>query len=109
MSRMIATKMVVRLGCTRFVTLANVTGTHADVKEGDLSVIVDHFKVNASNPHFGHNLDSWGLRFYDCSKVYTPEWVDPLQMKANSLFSRSCHKTLAVATSYAKPYVGMSE
>ncbi len=42
---------------------------------GDIMVIKDHINMTGENPLVGPNIDDWGIRFPDMSRVYDPELI----------------------------------
>ncbi|MGI6157521.1 MAG: purine-nucleoside phosphorylase [Saccharofermentanales bacterium] len=40
---------------------------------GDIMVISDHIQLSGASPLIGPNIDAFGPRFFDVSKLYTPE------------------------------------
>jgi purine-nucleoside phosphorylase len=47
-------------------------GLNPSFGPGDLMVITDHINLTGENPLVGPNLDRWGLRFPDMTRVYDP-------------------------------------
>ena len=62
------TRTLVTLGMKKFVILANVASTDAEI--GDLYLPNDHINYTGAQPTIGKNIDKWGKRFYDCSVCY---------------------------------------
>ena len=53
------------------VILTNAAGgLNPEFKAGDLMLITDHLNLMGDNPLVGENVDAWGLRFPDMSRVY---------------------------------------
>jgi len=53
------------------VILTNAAGgLNPGFKAGDLMLITDHLNLTGDNPLVGENVDAWGLRFPDMSRVY---------------------------------------
>ncbi len=50
-------------------------GINLDFNVGDLMLINDFIKLNAVNPLIGQNIDEFGLRFPDMSKVFDREYM----------------------------------
>ena len=42
-------------------------------RPGDVMVISDHIKLNGASPLRGRNVDKFGERFFDTTRMYTPE------------------------------------
>jgi len=58
----------------RAVILTNAAGAvNTDYRPGDVMVIADHIKLNGDSPLRGPNVDEFGPRFFDVSRMYTPE------------------------------------
>ena len=51
-------------------------GMNNNFKIGDLMIITDHISFFVKSPLIGENIDEFGTRFPDVSKVYTKEYVD---------------------------------
>ena len=65
---------VLKLLGVRSVILTNAAGAvNRDYRPGDVMVIRDHIKLNGSSPLRGPNVDAFGPRFFDVSRMYTPE------------------------------------
>ena len=47
-------------------------GVNAEFEVGDFMLIADHINMMGDNPLMGDNVDAWGPRFPDMSKVYDP-------------------------------------
>jgi purine-nucleoside phosphorylase len=55
----------------RGVILTNAAGgLNPEFAAGDLMLITDHLNLMGDNPLVGENVDAWGLRFPDMSRVY---------------------------------------
>ena len=57
-------------------------GVNYDFGAGDLMMITDHISVFVPNPLIGENVEEWGTRFPDMSKVYDPKLQDILRETA---------------------------
>ena len=57
-------------------------GVNYDFGAGDLMMIKDHISVFVPNPLIGENVEEWGTRFPDMSKVYDPKLQDILRETA---------------------------
>lgn len=65
---------VFRLLGIQKVILTNAVGAvNTDYEPGDIVVIKDHIKLNGASPLRGPNIEEFGKRFCDTSKMYTPE------------------------------------
>ncbi|MBQ6974384.1 MAG: purine-nucleoside phosphorylase [Oscillospiraceae bacterium] len=61
------------LGC-RCVVLTNAAGgVNLHYRPGDVMIIADHIKLMGHSPMRGPNVAEFGPRFFDVSKMYTPE------------------------------------
>ncbi|WEK55409.1 MAG: purine-nucleoside phosphorylase [Candidatus Cohnella colombiensis] len=67
-----------------FVTNA-CGGMNPSFKPGDLMIIRDHLNFTGANPLIGPNDSSFGPRFPDMSRAYTPELISLVQETAQSL------------------------
>ncbi|MDO4492667.1 MAG: purine-nucleoside phosphorylase [Clostridia bacterium] len=61
------------LGCKAAVVTNAAGGVNTDYKPGDIMIISDHIKLMGDSPMRGRNVDEFGPRFFDVSKMYTPE------------------------------------
>jgi len=58
----------------RAAVLTNAAGAvNTAYRPGDVMVIADHIKLNGDSPLRGPNADAFGPRFFDVSRMYTPE------------------------------------
>ena len=54
--------------------LTNAAGAvNADYRPGDVMIVTDHIKLNGASPLRGPNVEEFGPRFFDVSRMYTPE------------------------------------
>lgn len=51
-------------------------GTNVAFSNGDLMVITDHINMMGTNPLIGENLDSFGTRFPDMTRIYDKKYID---------------------------------
>lgn len=64
---------VLKLLGIRAVILTNAAGAvNRDYRPGDVMVIKDHIKLNGDSPLRGPNVEDFGPRFFDVSRMYTP-------------------------------------
>ncbi len=57
--------------------LTNAAGcVNTSWQAGDLMLITDHIKLIQDNPCRGENIDELGPRFFDMTKVYSPELLE---------------------------------
>ena len=62
-----------RLLGVRACIVTNAAGAvNTDYRPGDIMVIRDHIKFNGASPLRGKNVDEFGPRFFDTTKIYTP-------------------------------------
>lgn len=62
-----------RLLGVRACIVTNAAGAvNTDYRPGDIMVIRDHIKFNGASPLRGKNVDEFGPRFFDTTKMYTP-------------------------------------
>ena len=65
---------VFKLLGARVTILTNAAGAvNAGYRPGDVMIVSDHIKLNGSSPMRGKNVDAFGPRFFDVSRMYTPE------------------------------------
>lgn len=65
---------VMKLLGVRAVVLTNAAGAvNTAYRPGDVMVISDHIKLNGDSPLRGPNVEGFGPRFFDVSRMYTPE------------------------------------
>ena len=65
---------VMKLLGVRATILTNAAGAvNTGYRPGDVMVISDHIKLNGNSPLRGPNVDEFGPRFFDVSRMYTPE------------------------------------
>ena len=58
----------------RATILTNAAGAiNTDYRPGDVMIIRDHIKLTGSSPLQGRNIDEFGPRFVDVSRMYTPK------------------------------------
>ena len=79
------------------------------MKVGDLFVAQDQMNLNAQNPQFGPNEDSWGKWFYDCSNIYHTPYVQKFQRIFESIKGVKAHQNNILFTSHSKPYASLAE
>lgn len=65
---------VLKLLGVRAAVLTNAAGAvNTSYRPGDVMVISDHIKLNGDSPLRGPNAEKFGPRFFDVSRMYTPE------------------------------------
>lgn len=54
--------------------LTNAAGAvNAAYQPGDVMIVTDHIKLAGASPMRGRNVDAFGPRFFDVTRMYTPE------------------------------------
>ena len=54
--------------------LTNAAGAvNVDYRPGDIMIVSDHIKLTGHSPLRGKNIEEFGPRFFDVSRMYTPE------------------------------------
>lgn len=67
---------VFKLCGIRALVLTNAAGgVNLDYKPGDIMIINDHICFSGTSPLRGSNMDEFGARFFDVSKMYSPELI----------------------------------
>ena len=61
------------LGVERVILTNASGGVNTSYRPGDIMVISDHIKLNGPSPLRGPNVEEFGPRFFDVSRMYTPE------------------------------------
>ena len=65
---------VFRLLGAKAVILTNAAGAvNTAYKPGDVMIVSDHIKLTGASPLRGKNVDAFGPRFFDVTRMYTPE------------------------------------
>lgn len=65
---------VFKLLGAKAVILTNAAGAvNADYHPGDVMIVSDHIKMTGASPLRGRNVDEFGPRFFDVTRMYTPE------------------------------------
>jgi purine-nucleoside phosphorylase len=65
-------RVMARLGVTHLFVSSAAGGLDPRFSPGDLMLVVDHINLTGTNPLTGTNLDAFGPRFPDMSRVYDP-------------------------------------
>lgn len=60
------------LGVKTLIVTNAAGGVCLDYQVGDIMVISDHLNLVGASPMAGPNIEAFGQRFYDISKLYTP-------------------------------------
>ena len=61
------------LGVRVLIVTNAAGGVNLSYHRGDFMLIADHIKLNGSSPMRGRNVDEFGPRFFDVTRMYTPE------------------------------------
>ncbi len=65
---------VFRLLGAKIAILTNAAGAvNAEYRPGDVMIVSDHIKLTGASPLRGKNVDAFGPRFFDVTRMYTPE------------------------------------
>lgn len=65
---------VLKLLGVKTLILTNAAGAvNTSYHPGDIMLISDHIKLNGASPLRGPNVEEFGPRFFDISKMYTPQ------------------------------------
>ena len=58
----------------KVLILTNAAGAvNTDYHPGDIMIMKDHIKLNGDSPLRGPNIEEFGPRFFDTSRMYTPQ------------------------------------
>ena len=68
-------RVMAMLGVKYLFMSSAAGGLNPQFKTGDLMVITDHINLKGTNPLVGPNLDDFGPRFPDMSRVYDPDLI----------------------------------
>ena len=61
------------LGVKALIATNAAGGVNTAYHRGDFMLIADHIKLNGASPLRGRNTDEFGPRFFDVTRMYTPE------------------------------------
>jgi len=65
---------VFKLLGVKALILTNAAGAvNAQYHPGDIMIVSDHIKMTGASPLRGRNIDAFGPRFFDVTRMYTPE------------------------------------
>jgi len=68
-------RVMAMLGAKYLFISSAVGGLNPQFEAGDLMVVTDHINLKGTNPLVGQNLDDFGPRFPDMTRVYDPALV----------------------------------
>lgn len=69
----IPVRVMYLLGAKKLIVTNAAGAVNLSYKPGDIMIISDHLKFTLESPMCGPNIDDFGPRFFDASKIYTPE------------------------------------
>lgn len=69
-------RLLAALGAQNLLITNAAGGLNPHFKNGDLMLIADHINLLGDNPLVGENVEAWGPRFPDLSRVYDRELMD---------------------------------
>lgn len=78
-------RVMQQLGVQRLLLTNAAGGIRKEMKPGNLMLIRDHISLWAESPLRGMNLDEFGPRFPDQSRIYDRQWGDQAVQCANEL------------------------
>jgi len=78
-------RVMVRLGAEFLILSSAAGGLNHLFKPADIMVVTDHINLTGRNPLLGPNLDSFGPRFPDMSRVYDADLIGLATKKALEL------------------------
>jgi purine-nucleoside phosphorylase len=78
-------RVMAMLGVKYLLKSSAVGGLNTQFETGDLVAVTDHINFTGASPLMGPNLDTFGPRFPDMSRVYDPELVVLAREKALEL------------------------
>ncbi len=67
-------RVMARMGVKALILTNAAGGISSGLKQGGLVVLSDHINLQGVNPMMGGNDDRLGLRFFDMSEAYDPEY-----------------------------------
>ncbi|MGD2186023.1 MAG: purine-nucleoside phosphorylase [Desulfobacterales bacterium] len=69
----------------KYLILSNASGgLNPSFNAGDIMLIADHINLTGANPLIGPNEESWGIRFPDMSRAYSPALITMAEIIAKS-------------------------
>ena len=71
--RIIILQLLKLLGVRAAILTNAAGGVNLNYRPGDVMVISDHIKLNGASPLRGQNVEDFGERFFDTTRMYTPE------------------------------------
>ncbi len=64
------------VGIRALVVTNAAGGVNLDYRPGDIMLITDHICFSGTSPMRGPNMEQFGLRFFDVSRMYSPELLE---------------------------------
>lgn len=61
------------LGVKTLILTNAAGGVNTDYRPGDVMLLCDHIKLTGASPMRGPNIEQFGPRFFDVTRMYTPE------------------------------------
>ncbi len=77
-----AIRVMARLGIKYLLISSAAGGLNPQFESGQLMIVTDHINLTGTNPLIGPNLDAFGPRFPDMSRVYDPDLISLANKKA---------------------------
>ena len=68
-------RVMARLGIKHLLISSAAGGLNPLFETGDLMILTDHINLTGANPLIGPNLDDFGPRFPDMTRVYDPDLI----------------------------------
>lgn len=75
-------RVMARLGIKHLLISSAAGGLNPLFETGDLMILTDHINLTGANPLIGPNLDKFGPRFPDMTRVYDPDLIALASIKA---------------------------
>ena len=75
-------RIMAKLGVKALVIVSAAGGLNPLFESGDIMMVTDHINLTGSNPLLGPNLDEFGPRFPDMSRVYDRELMSTAREEA---------------------------
>ena len=75
-------RVMAMLGVKYLLISSAAGGLNPQFETGDLMIVTDHINLTGDNPLTGPNLDSFGPRFPDMTRVYDPDLIRMVREKS---------------------------
>ena len=79
------------LGAKAVIMTSAVGAVNTAYHPGDIVMLSDHIKLNGCSPLCGPNIEEFGPRFFDTTRMYTPE-LRQLARKCSKRFPLTLHE-----------------